>query len=255
MKADLIKKIGWERYSRKSLRRLNNLHCCGYFSSEDTSEGLVLVTGFYGSLEEECFVKLFWLLDSSDSSIIDAKFQAYGDTALLVAAEESCVQVIGRKVVQTKLINEDKLELALRDYSNKPSLPTEKRYVFAYVVQAIQEAHQRSLALVESSIEDKDPQLLPNDFKEKAFDKQWPQYNKQQKLDMIELVLDEDVRPYVAMDGGGVDVLDISKDDEVTISYKGNCVTCFYASGATLNYIQQALVARLYPNIKVVPQF
>ena len=65
-------------------------------------------------------------------------------------------------------------------------------------------------------------------------------------------VLDEEVRPFVALDGGGVDVISI-QGNEVTISYSGNCVGCFSSTGSTLSFIQEILREKLTPSLQIIP--
>jgi NifU-like protein len=74
-----------------------------------------------------------------------------------------------------------------------------------------------------------------------------------QKLQVLEKVMDQQVRPYIALDGGGVEVINLLNDREVIISYQGNCTSCFSAVGATLSYIQQVVKAKVHPSLVVVP--
>jgi NifU-like protein len=69
---------------------------------------------------------------------------------------------------------------------------------------------------------------------------------------MVETVLDKEVRPYIAMDQGGVQVVQIDKD-EVTILYEGACVGCAGA-GSTLLSIERVLQQFVHPDIRVKAQ-
>ena len=70
---------------------------------------------------------------------------------------------------------------------------------------------------------------------------------------VIEEVLDRDIRPYIALDGGGVELLNLLQDKEVIIAYQGTCTSCFASAGTTLSYIQQVLRAHVHPELDVVP--
>ena len=74
------------------------------------------------------------------------------------------------------------------------------------------------------------------------------------KIAVIEEVMDRDIRPYIALDGGGVTVLNLIGDKELSIAYQGSCTSCYSSIGTTLSYIQQVLRAKVHPDIVVVPE-
>lgn len=70
----------------------------------------------------------------------------------------------------------------------------------------------------------------------------------------IERLLDEEVRPLLAADGGSVEVTDIhpgEEQTEVLISYTGACKGCAGAETGTLEYIQRTLTQYLSSDILV----
>ncbi len=67
----------------------------------------------------------------------------------------------------------------------------------------------------------------------------------------IEGVLNEKVRPTLAADGGGLQVVKIEKD-EVHIHYEGACSGCASAATGTLNFIRNTLSTSLNHEINVV---
>ena len=69
------------------------------------------------------------------------------------------------------------------------------------------------------------------------------------KLALIEEVLDQDIRPYIALDGGGIEILNILHDKEVVITYQGNCTSCFSAIGTTLSSYPASPSAKVHPTI------
>ena len=70
---------------------------------------------------------------------------------------------------------------------------------------------------------------------------------------LIEEVLDRDVRPYIALDAGGIVVLNLIHDTELVIAYQGSCTSCYSSIGTTLSYIQQVMRAKIHPDLVVVP--
>ena len=79
------------------------------------------------------------------------------------------------------------------------------------------------------------------------------QLSHEQKIALIEQVIADDIRPYIEMDGGGIQVINLLEDKELIISYEGNCSSCYSAIGTTLAYIQQMIHAKVSPHITVVP--
>ena len=66
-------------------------------------------------------------------------------------------------------------------------------------------------------------------------------------------MLNEEVRPYVVLDEGGIEVQELIHDKELIIAYKGSCTSCFSAIGATLATIQQIIQTKVHPDLIVVP--
>jgi Fe-S cluster biogenesis protein NfuA len=71
------------------------------------------------------------------------------------------------------------------------------------------------------------------------------------KLQKVDSVLNADVRPMLAGDGGGVTVMEV-KDEMVQIHYEGACGGCPSATMGTLRFIQQVLRQKVHPEITVV---
>ena len=77
-----------------------------------------------------------------------------------------------------------------------------------------------------------------------------------QKLRVIELELDEHVRPMLIMDGGDMELIDLKEDGDnllLFIEYVGACNGCPSASTGTLMAIQQFLHVRISERIEVIP--
>lgn len=77
-----------------------------------------------------------------------------------------------------------------------------------------------------------------------------------QKLKAIEAVIDENIRPMLAMDGGNLEVLDIKEVDgniDVYIRYLGACAGCATSSTGTLFAIESTLKGKLSQAIRVLP--
>jgi NifU-like protein len=70
------------------------------------------------------------------------------------------------------------------------------------------------------------------------------------KLKTIETALDKHVRPSLAADSGGVDIMDIHGND-IFVTYTGHCKGCPSAEHGTLAFIQDALHQHVDPSINV----
>ncbi|RAZ61127.1 iron-sulfur cluster assembly scaffold protein [Campylobacter hyointestinalis] len=78
------------------------------------------------------------------------------------------------------------------------------------------------------------------------------------QLKAVEAVIDENIRPMLAMDGGNLEILDIKKDEEsgkidIYIRYLGACSGCASGAGGTLYAIETVLQENLSPNVRVLP--
>ncbi len=82
----------------------------------------------------------------------------------------------------------------------------------------------------------------------------WEALEERQKLAVIEEVLNSEVRPYIAMDAGGIEVVELTPDFQLKIAYQGNCTSCLSSLGATLSFIQHTLRNRVCAKLVVVPQ-
>jgi NifU-like protein len=81
----------------------------------------------------------------------------------------------------------------------------------------------------------------------------WLSLSHEKKLAVIEEILNEEVRPYVELDAGGIEVQELINDKELIIAYKGSCTSCFSAIGATLSTIQHIVQTKIHPTLIVVP--
>lgn len=61
------------------------------------------------------------------------------------------------------------------------------------------------------------------------------------------------MRPYIALDAGGIEVINLIEDKQVIIAYQGSCTSCYSSIGTTLSYIQQTLRAKVHPDLVVIP--
>lgn len=244
----------WSRYSKKLMNKIDNARCVGVFLKEDANaRGVRFVEGSEGQLQDGNIVHLYWLVDKEDGVIVDAKFQAYGQSALIGAAEVACELIIGKNYIQAQRISADLIDKQVRDRSDDPAFPRETYPHLNLVLGAIEICAEqcKDLPVAESFLTTPIPvdmaDVLPGGYPG------WKELSLKKKLAVIEEVLDRDIRPYIELDAGGVVVLNLIEDKELIISYQGSCTSCYSSVGTTLSYIQQIIRAKVHPDITVVP--
>ena len=83
------------------------------------------------------------------------------------------------------------------------------------------------------------------------FDKEkYPQLSDDEKVIIVEAILDSSIRPALANDGGGLEVIEV-EGPIVRIRYQGACGGCPSSTGGTLRVIGNHLRSQLDPDIKV----
>lgn len=250
-----IKTFPWRHFSKKLSLRVEMPYCYGSFEETDAKErDLHLAVGSQGNVEQGNALKLFWMVDKTDGVIIDARFQAFGSSALVGAAEASCEVVIGKNYDQVKRITADFIDTYLRDKNDEPAFPAEVFSQVNLVIDAMDVATKQCEGLplasnyVAPPVTGHDIQVIAGGYPG------FVELSLKQKMSVIETVLDREVRPFIELDAGGVTLLNFVEPNEVVISYQGACTSCYSATGATLSYIQQVLRAQVYSEITVRPE-
>lgn len=244
----------WSRYSKKLIAKVEKLRCAGFFTTEESiAREMFLAEGSAGFLNDGNLVHLYWLVDKEDGIIVDAKFQAFGQSALLGAAETACELLIGKNYDQAKRITALLIDQQVQEKSDLPAFPPETAPHLNLVLEAIENAAEKCSHISLPSGYFATP--MPTNFAEmgEKGHPEWVNFSTEQKIAMIEEILDRDIRPYIALDAGGVEVLNLL-DNEVIIAYSGSCTSCYSSVGTTLSYIQQTLRAKAHPDLRVTPQ-
>ena len=253
--AQFINAFTWSRYSKKLMNKIDNPRCAGVFLRRDAdARGMRLVEGFEGTVEDGNIVHLYWLVDYEDGIIVDAKFQVFGQSALIGAAEVACELLIGKNYLQAQRLGADLIDKQVRDRQDEPAFPRETYPHLNLVLEAIEICAEqcKDLPVSDSYLSTPVPvdmaDVVPGGYPG------WKELSLKQKLAVIEEVLNQDIRPYIALDAGGVVVLNLIDDKELVIAYQGSCTSCYSSVGTTLSYIQQIMRAKVHPDITVIPE-
>lgn len=247
----IIKESFWALYSPKLVQYIQKPRSAGAFSQEDArSCALRLVEGEAGAREHGNYGKYFWLVDPNDGIVVDAKYQVYGESILVGLFEAASSLIVGKNYDQAARLHIEVLDNALRDKNAVSAFPKDAVAHVSIVIEAIKICAQQCMDIPISLTYDAPPIQFSSLEGEgyPGFDK----LSLSEKISLIDQVLDQEVRPYVEMDAGGVEVIGLQQD-QLTIAYQGNCTSCFSATGATLSFIQQVIRAKVDPKLRVIP--
>ncbi len=247
---DLLEIFPWERYSKKMAAKIDRPRSAGYFTPQDAEKrGMRCVVGKEGFVVDGNAVALYWLVDPTDGVIVDAKFQVFGQSALIAAAEAAVDLLIGKNYDQARRISAELIDKQLRDKADTPAFPAETLGHLNLVIDAIDDAVEKCLDI---PLSEQYVTPIPTDKSNEGYPG-WLELSQEKKLAVIEAVLDEEVRPYVELDAGGIVVQQLIDDKELVIAYQGACTSCFSAIGTTLSTIQQIVQTKVHPELIVVP--
>lgn len=242
----------WARYSKKLAAKIENPKFSGFFSHEEAkARNLRLVIGRAGSRIEGNAATFYWLVDESDGVIVDVKFQVFGSSALIGAAESGGELLIQKNYDQAKRISAELLDRQLRDRGSEEAFPPETAPYLNLVLEAIEAAVEQCVDIPVA-----ETYMAPPLFSEMEGQEGWPgwkELSKEQKLAVIEEIINKEIRPYIELDAGGIQIVNFIDEKELIIAYQGSCTSCYSATGATLTAIQQVLRSRVDPEIIVTP--
>lgn len=239
-----VKAFYWNEYSHKLKTRI--LAQRGRGSIEKSRENLRLVTH-----AKEGVCKLFLLVSEEDGEIVEAKYLAFGPTALIGAFEVLCELVLRKNYDQAKRISAELMDKHVQTNAKKGAFPIEAYSHMNYVLEVLDEA----VKLCEGI-------SLPNGYVSTPVawldldEGEYPDWNALsdvEKLSTIRAVIEKDVQPYIELDDGGVKITHLKSDTNVVIEYSGSCTSCYAATGSTLSAIQQILRKKVHPEMVVTP--
>lgn len=244
----------WSHYSKKLNTKIERPRCFGFFTQAQSEErGMRLIKGQEGTIEEGNLICFYWLVDPEDGIIVDARFQVYGQSALIGAAEVACELVIGKNYDQARRIGTDLIDKQVRDRPDVAAFPKETSPHLNLVLEALDHAadHCMDIPLATHYVAPPAPHDI-GEILEGGYPG-WETLRHEQKITLIEGVIASDIRPYIELDAGGIQVMDLINEHELLIAYQGSCTSCFSATGTTLSYIQHVLRSKVHPSLVVVP--
>lgn len=244
-----MESFSWSLYTKKMQDLLRRPLSIGQFAK--TPENMHICSYEGGSKDEGNWYRLQIMIDLTDGIIADVKYIFFGPTILLVSLEGIARYIVRKNIRQAVNVTVEILDRTLRDQDARPAFRDRHGPYVLFAVegisQALESAPQIEVADYSTPLEE------PLAFKGERSGENWPQLSHESRLSILEQAFEEHIRPFLAIDEGGVQILGIENNTEIKIAYSGNCTSCFSAIGSTLNGIQTLLQERVYPELKVVP--
>lgn len=125
--------------------------------------------------------------------------------------------------------------------------PDEWEFFLDPIIQCIQE----DLVYYEAEKTDEDAEENTGSILDKIDLETFDDLPDSTKLQIIDVYMDETVRPALAADGGGVIVTEVA-DNVVKIRYQGACGSCSKSQSSTLSAMQNILQTNVSPNLRVI---
>ncbi len=108
------------------------------------------------------------------------------------------------------------------------------------------ESHSHHYEKGDDAKGDKDVHPVLEDFNKEDFFT----YNDDRKTEVINALLDIAIRPALANDGGGINLLSV-EDKTIKVHYQGACGSCPSSTTGTLQYIEQFLKEAIHHDVEV----
>lgn len=240
----------WEEYSKKMKEKLKSLSFAGFFSLQEAqNKQMRLVTGKEVQNHRDlCF---YWLVDETDGVVADVRYQVVGETPLIALAEIACELIIRKNYDQVSRITADLLE---RQAKEKKEPPFSKDFYpfFNLILSAIDQGVHQCLDLPFKDTYEDTPVFYEEENIEPI--EGWETFSPEKKRAYIEEILEKQIRPYIELDAGGIEIIEFNENHQLKIRYSGSCTSCFAATGSTLSAIQNILRTYLHPSIEVIPE-
>lgn len=229
--------------SERARRRLEDLRYLGELSEDDVQRlGCRLVETVHGADHARDHIRL-WSAVDEEGYIHDVRYRTLATGLELLAFDLMAELCIGVTVDQAAGITPRHVAERLRLVYEQEDvdLPWPLDTPFAVLVK---------LANRFRGIQHEEQ---PGDGAAAGPASDWDTIGLFEKVRRIEQVLDEQVRPMLAADGGGMDLVDL-RDDELVVEYHGLCGSCSAAFGGTLFFIEDTLSNALGTELRITVQ-
>ena len=233
--------------SEAARKRLGELRFFGEFNeTEATARALALITTDHGAAKSDDHIKLGFLVDE-EGIVRDVRYRSLATGHALFTFEMLAEYCLNKPIAELSAVTPQ----TLTQYLYKEAYGCEASTVGAGA------ADQAYFVLVKISGRyhgtDTEDASAPaaDDAPKTSQQLAWDECGLFEKVRRIETVLDEHVRPALASDGGGMDLIDL-REPELVVQYSGACGSCSSSVGGTMNFIEDTLEANLGIRFKLV---
>ena len=243
----------WASYSHLLVQRILSPKNVGVFEKDSDGMGdMRFVSAQSWDEPHDNCVTFYLIVDTSDGVIADAKFQAFGNSALIGAADIMCEMVLRKTYRQAHRLSTELIDRELRDFDHISAFPSVAAPYLNLVLETLDDACEQCIDIPLSHVPVSSP--LPSRFEpnQEAMPA-WDMLSHSERLACIREIVEREIQPYIALDAGGIEVKELKNGREVLIAYRGTCTTCPSSTGATLNAVQDMLRLRVHPELVVKP--
>lgn len=221
----------------------------GFFDVEAAiSKQLRVVIGDE-SINEHEKIRLSLLVDPEDGVIADVRFQIFASSPYYLVLETLSELILLKTYPKAQKVSSHMIEQRLLSGLKDP-LPPIFHKAINHALFALDEALKgcRDIPLDEKEFvtpleEQLEGEEIPG----------WLGLDPKIQLEILEKVIATDIRPYIELDEGGVQIISLKEGIYLTIGYTGSCTSCHASTGSTLQAIQQILRAKVFGAIIVIP--
>jgi Fe-S cluster biogenesis protein NfuA/NifU-like protein involved in Fe-S cluster formation len=203
-------------------------------AAQAQARGGTLIVTEHGAESGAAHVRLTLLVDAA-GVVRDARVASANTGEALVFLDVMAEMCVGLPLSALATITLRQVDARLRDDGGGAVVPA--------VAAGAPEADQPFYVLCKAA--ERSPAAAPA-----GPERPWSEIELFEKVRRIEAVLDAQVRPALASDGGGIDLVDL-QGDELSVQYQGACGNCSAAIGGTLQFVQDSLNNHLGTNLKV----
>jgi NifU-like protein len=221
--------------------RLARLRFQGELTEGDAkAQDCTVLATAHGAESAPDHINLSLMVDAS-GVVQDVRYRTPATGDLLAAYDVMAELCVGKPLVDAALITPRQVDAHLRQGAPEPTLHLSEDADKPFYV--LTKAAERLTAKPTTA-------PAPPVGAGIAAELGWPDIGLFEKVRRIEAVLDQHVRPALASDGGGIDLVDL-KNDELLVQYHGACGSCSSSIGGTLQFIQDSLNNHLATQLQV----
>ena len=246
-KASLYEPFVWHQYSKKLKRHILEPKYVGLIQESQHR----VVIGWEESFDRRQEAKLYLQIEKESGKIIDARFQLIGESVLIGIFDALCDILKRRNILQAKRLTAGFLEKSLQDQGSSLGVPKLLAGHLNFVMNTLDMALEQcdDISIKESY----DSTPLDIEMLEGSGYQDWETYNESEQLGILQKTLDEEILPFVELDGGSVKIKELLDGKRLFIEFSGNCGTCPSSQTSTLNAISSILRAKVHQTLQVIP--